>query len=123
MGKTNSDFVETVSSSRQVIFAENYCSMIEINKEDYFGVADALKDAIGDREFFTGKVEYGCERFFSTLSATVLVYRDGRGCEYLGEIVKLVPVWWQFDTTLPDGSVGVNDFGFSEMADCFLSSL
>lgn len=122
MEKKCFDFVETVSGGDAVIFVGKSCSMIEINDSDYDRVAEILRDAIGEREFFSGSVEYECDRFSSSLTATLLVYRTPGGYaagNAARQIDDVVPVWWEFSTTVCDGTATLNDFGFGELRDRF----
>lgn len=113
----NSDFVETRNRETEVIFAGKTCSMIEIEKGDYAAIAENLFNAIGDDAYFNGSIEYECESFYSTLTATLIIYR---GEEAYPEgsretLSNVVPVWWEFNASLPDGTLTDNDFGFDEL--------
>ena len=90
--------------------------MIEIEEKDYVRLAELLKNEIADSDFFNGTLEYDTEKFYSTLTATAIVYRrnvsmpEGR----FSEIEDIVPVWWTFDTTAHD-TRHLNDFSFETL--------
>ena len=117
--------METLSRDEEVIFAEKTCSMIEINEEEYAGVAENPYEAIGGDAYFNGSVDYECDRFHSTFTATIIVYHhDEEYPEGMRKVMhNMVPVWWEFRTWLPDGEQADNDFGFSELKKCFLCHL
>lgn len=92
--------------------------MIEIEEKDYVRIAELLKNEIDDSDFFNGTIEHDTERFYSTLTATAIVYRktvsmpEGR----FSRIEDAVPVWWNF-TTSADGQLQPNDFSFETLRD------
>lgn len=90
--------------------------MIEIESGDYCNIARKAAAAIGSRQFFSGTVECAHDRFFSSLTATLLIYRRGDGLpEGPAETVcDVVPVWWEFSAVGENGSELPNDFSFSE---------
>jgi len=87
--------------------------MIEIKENDYREIAYRLKNAIADSDFFNGSIEYDTDRFYSTLTATAIVYRTNTDMPdgYMSQIQDIVPVWWSF-TTYRLGDACSNDFGF-----------
>lgn len=117
MAKKDLGFVETFARGSDVIFVENSGSMIEIDEKRYADMAAALKGVIGESEFFCGSINYECGEFYSTLTATLLIYRCGYDSKGGGAapIRKVVPVWWEFSTLLPDGSPVPNDFSFGTL--------
>ncbi len=86
--------------------------MIEIGDDHYAAIALLTTEAIGSREFFNGSVAYDCAEFGSRLTATLIIYRDPDDPD---TITGIVPVWWEFATTSPDGRPAVNDFSFNEL--------
>ncbi len=99
-------------------------AVIGIDEDLYRATASALYEAIGGDNYFSGSVEIEGDRFHSVLTVSVVVYR---GRMELPEgtvhaIVDLVPVWWEFSTTLPDGDEVLNDFSFAELKRVFLAA-
>lgn len=90
--------------------------MIEIEDKDYARIARMLKDEIEDSDFFNGTLEYDTERFYSTLTATAIVYRKSVSMPEgtFSSIDDIVPVWWNFTTTA-DGLHTLNDFSFETL--------
>jgi len=122
------------------MFTEKKELMFSIAPEIYQQVASALLEAIGDKEFFNGSVELDTDEFRSTLRTTLIIYRDkcterggggtlGLGGGFLGlsggvaaapaeppcagAIRDIVPVWWEFSLSLPEGEAE-NDFSWRE---------
>lgn len=125
MKNVNSDFMETQTVGTVPIFAERISSMLEIDDSVYAGVAEAVGRVIGEAGFFSGSVDYECDAFCSTFTATLLIYRQN---DVLPEgvarsVSDVVPVWWEFSTTLPDGEGAVNDFCFSELKEPLIANL
>lgn len=119
----NSDFVETVSGSEEIIFAKSDCEMIAINANTYAQVATSLRDAIGDGYYYNGTFDLDCAKFYSTFTGTVIVYRDS---DIIPEgrrdvITDLIPVWWEFETVIPEVGSVLNDFNFTDLKRVFLS--
>lgn len=95
--------------------------MYSVSAELYDLAADLLVERIDRSDYFSGTVEfeYGCVE--CRLTASVIVYRRR---EVLPEreydrICDLVPVWWEFHTTI-DGVERLNDFTFSEIRERLL---
>lgn len=86
--------------------------MTTITDAIYRRVAQELYEAIGEGEFFNGRVEYAAaeEGFHAELTATLIIYRTA------GRIKEVVPVWWEFHLTEPKGEV-MTDFSWSELVD------
>ena len=91
-----------------------------VSTELYEEVAARLEEAIGGGSYFSGSLEFDWEDVGCRLTASVIVYR--RRERYpegdRDEISDLVPVWWEFHTTGPDGEM-LNDFTFSELRALF----
>ena len=70
--------------------------MVEIDSITYQNIAASLLEAIAGKDFFNGSVEYDTDEFYSSLKATLIVYRrkgeNGEG----GRIEDIVPVWWEY---------------------------
>ena len=82
----------------------------------YEEVADRLKEAIGERRYFSGYISFEARRITCRLTISLIVYRE---CVAWPEgeferISDLVPIWWEFHT-YKDGDDILNDFQFSEM--------
>ena len=90
--------------------------MYSVSTELYREVAMRLADAIGGRSYFSGTLDFESGDMAYRLTASVIVYwervRYPEGDR--DEISDLVPVWWEFHTTGPDGEV-LNDFSFSSL--------
>jgi hypothetical protein len=117
MERSYSDFMETRQGSERAIFAEKITAMLEIDDNVYAAVARAVCDAVGDSDFFNGRVECDTGGFWSTLTATLLVYRNEETLpEGMRSVISdIVPVWWEFSTVFPGMGEVVNDFSFAEM--------
>lgn len=92
---------------------------IEIGPDTYREVALALVDAIGESHYYNGSIDTDCGSFYSTLTATLIVYRDRQstGEGYPGHITDIIPVWWEFSTTVPMEGEVCNDFSFRVLRD------
>ena len=90
-------------------------SMLNITSEIYRLVADRLRDAVGEAEFFSGTIAVVADIDY-TLRTTLLIYRreasDERGS--YSAIYDIVPVWWEFHSVSIDGEL-LNDFDFAEL--------
>lgn len=88
---------------------------------DYTIVAEALRAAIADGDYFSGVVSTHHAGFEARLVATLIVYRTPvRGATLLlpsegGRLRELVPVWWEMHTFSPDGDEIPNDFELSDL--------
>ncbi len=91
--------------------------IVELTADDYRLVADTLASRIGSEEYFNGTVECAHDTFYSVLTATLLVYHSASSDR---EPLDVVPVWWEFHTTLPEGEV-MNDFCFATLKEYLLS--
>lgn len=117
-----SGFVETVSDGTGVKLAEND-RMIEIGDDTYGKVAASLLDALGDGYYYNGSMDVDGVDFYSTFTATLIVYREperlpeGRTVQVVSDVV---PVWWEFVTVVPGAGEVLNDFCFKRLKDTVL---
>ena len=93
-----------------------------MQEEDYAAVAERLLDRIGMREYFNGTVECAHGEFCSALTATLIIYRSPyhSPLSRTGPIEEIVPVWWEFHTTTPEGERD-NDFSFRTLKEYLLA--
>lgn len=84
---------------------------VDFSRADYDALARKLFDQIGDKAFWSGQIVFAHGDFLSTLTATLIVYRKE------GEIVDLVPVWWDITTHSADQNEEelLCDFSLSEL--------
>jgi hypothetical protein len=89
--------------------------MYTISSKLYLEVFESLMVQIGQREFFSGRVDLTYGDTFCSLICTVVVHR-GKAQEgsSLQPVDRIVPVWWEFHTT-EGGEEILNDFSFREM--------
>lgn len=90
--------------------------MIEITDKTYDRIAQRLADAIGTDDYYSGTVCWECPEFYSELRSTLIVYHSTQSAPdgTFDSIRDIVPVWWTFSTTLPEGEA-LNDFDFTEI--------
>ena len=88
-----------------------------ISTQLYEQVADALLEAIGDRCYFSGAVEFTSEEgVVCRLVTSCVIYRtpsempEGEG----SRVCSVIPVWWEFHTACAAGVLD-NDFSFREL--------
>lgn len=90
--------------------------IFSVSAELYDEVKRRLIDAIDDRGYYSGHVEFDYEGWECRLVCSCFVYRTRERWPE-GEqrpIVDLVPVWWEFHTA--DGEAErLNDFSFSTL--------
>ncbi|WP_273372239.1 hypothetical protein [Alistipes megaguti] len=94
--------------------------MYSVSTELYEEVVTRLVEAIGGGSYFSGSLTFDREGIECRLTASVIVYRR-RESYPEGDrdaIADLVPVWWEFHTTGPEGEM-LNDFTFSEVRALF----
>lgn len=94
--------------------------MYSVSTELYEEVATRLAEVIGGGSYFSGSLTFDREGIECRLTASVIVYRR-RESYPEGDrdtIADLVPVWWEFHTTGPEGEMP-NDFTFSEVRALF----
>ncbi len=99
------DFVETVSGGADIKFADDN-RVIEVGQAMYAQAASSLLEAVGDGYYYNGSIDVDGDGFYSTLTATFIVYREAEtmpeGCT-VSHISDVVPVWWEFVTVVPGG--------------------
>jgi len=82
--------------------------MIILNEKCYGEIALLLKDRIEGLGFFNGSVGYDTEEFYSELTCTLIIYRDGNG-----RLSNVAPVWWEYHLFMSDGEQ-LTDFDWNE---------
>lgn len=88
--------------------------MIEFDSQNYRALADLLMKAIDQKDYFNGSVEYDTDEFYSTLTTTMIIYRNPEDAPQGGRIADIVPIWWQFDIRQQHGAAE-NDFSWREL--------
>lgn len=86
--------------------------MISILPETCAGIASRLLYAIGDTDFFNGRIEYDGPQGYATLTCTLIIYRKPGPDPQVRTLEKIVPVWWDF-SLFADGDIRATDFGWS----------
>ena len=97
--------------------------MYEITPLLYLKVAEALGDAIGNKDFFSGSVTVSDSNVDCRLVCTLVVSRESVSAD-MGSgtrIIRLSPVWWEFHTYCDEEEL-LNDFSFNELR-CYIQSL
>lgn len=116
------DFVETVSGGADIKFADDN-RVIEVGQAMYAQAASSLLEAVGDGYYYNGSIDVDGDGFYSTLTATLIVYREAEtmpeGCT-VSHISDVVPVWWEFVTAVPGAGEVLNDFCFKRLKDTVL---
>lgn len=97
--------------------------VLEIEGDVYRRLASALVEAVGDSHYYNGTIDADCESFYSTLTATLIVYRGQQPMreESAEVITDVVPVWWEFSTSIPGEGEVLNDFSFRYLRDAVVS--
>ena len=90
--------------------------MYEVSDQLYLEVADRLRSRFGDGDYFSGRLEFEHEQTVCHMLLSAVVYHQSHRCERgdVRLISDVVPVWWEFHTTLPQGEV-LNDFSFNTL--------
>ncbi|MBO5717029.1 MAG: hypothetical protein J6R50_02780 [Alistipes sp.] len=90
--------------------------MYSISHQLYLEVWGRLMSAIGRKEYFSGSVTCIVEDTECRLTCTLIVVRnhDRESEGRMAEIEKIIPVWWEFHTTI-GGQELLNDFSFREL--------
>jgi len=97
--------------------------MYSVSTELYEAVTAALKEAVGDKGYFSGSIAGENEETEWRLTISVMAYRetvplpDGDR----ERITDLAPVWWEFHTVGDEGEM-LNDFSFSEVRESVKSA-
>lgn len=86
---------------------------IDFGDKEYGEVCDSLREAIGESNYFSGKIETAHDGFCSTLTLSVIVYRDREHPEH--PITNLVPIWWEMTTLDANSNPQPNNFSFREL--------
>ena len=90
--------------------------MYTISHQLYLEVAERLWGAIGSKGYYSGSVIFTHDDVECRLTCTLFVERhsyaesEGR----LGEISRIIPVWWEFHTTVGSEEL-LNDFSLKEL--------
>ena len=95
--------------------------MYTVSHQLYLEVAERLMSAIGRKEYFAGSVTCVDGDTECRLTCTLIVVRNNHSADEgrLPEISKLIPVWWEFHTTVGSEEL-LNDFSFRELIDIAL---
>lgn len=106
--------------SIKILESDNF---INVDAETYNEIAVKLKEAIGDTSFFNGSIDTDRENIYSTLTATLIVYHTDESYPEgnFHAISDIVPVWWEYSTTLAGEGELLNDFCFYRLKEAFLS--
>jgi len=88
---------------------------IGFGAEEYAEVWRALKEAVGEDNYFSGRVMTKHRGFTSSLVVSLIIYRDRSDPER--RIVDVAPVWWEMATYDGEREVA-NDFSFGELREC-----
>ncbi|WP_418983615.1 hypothetical protein [Alistipes sp.] len=93
--------------------------MYSVSPELYREAAARLAEAVGGSNYFSGTVRFPFGDTECRLTGSVIVYRKRESLpEGDGErIADLVPVWWEFHTSI-EGREVLNDFSFSQLRAC-----
>ena len=92
---------------------------ITFSHEDYAQVWQSLLAAVGERNYFSGKIHTDHNGFYSVLTISVIIYRDREQPEC--PVCDIVPIWWQMATYANFDSEGElckecpNDFEFCDL--------
>ena len=90
--------------------------MYEVSDQLYLEVADRLRSRFGDGDYFSGMLEFEHDQTVCHMLLSAVVYHHTHRREEgdVRLISDVVPVWWEFHTTLPQGEV-LNDFSFNTL--------
>ena len=90
--------------------------MYNVSTQLYLDLADKLFEQIASKEFFSGAISLDFGAVECRLVATLIVERQMRpDVEFsFPRITNLVPIWWEFHTTIDGGEV-LNDFSFRDL--------
>ncbi len=90
--------------------------MYDILPELYQKVLTEILDSVGDREYYSGHLEFDYEETACVMSLSAVVHQcDVRYPEGLFSCVTdMVPVWWEFHTYI-NGEEVLNNFSFNEL--------
>lgn len=90
--------------------------MYEVSDQLYLEVADRLRSLFGDGDYFSCRLEFEHDQTICRMLLSAIIYRHTHRREEgdVRLISDVVPVWWEFHTTLSDGEV-LNDFSFNTL--------
>ena len=92
--------------------------MLIITDDIYRALALQLIQAIEQKYYFSGSIEYDTQEMYSTLVTSVIIDKKSivfpEGSHDV--IVDVVPVWWEFKTFQRDGEVH-NSFSWREFVE------
>lgn len=82
----------------------------------YIEVLYRLCDAIGDEDYFSGSICFQADKIECRLAGSWIIYRNRVSYPEgdAEEVSDLIPVWWEFHTTL-DSVELLNNFQFDEL--------
>lgn len=89
--------------------------MIEISDGLYRLLAQRLMEQLSQTTYFNGSIEVDTDELYTTLRATLIVYRRAyeEPTGMIEKITDIVPVWWEYVTTDVHGEQ-TNDFSWCE---------
>ena len=90
--------------------------MYSVPSELYVEVVARLREAIGERRYFSGTLNFAFGEVECHLRASLMVYwrEESYPERHYASISDLVLVWWEMHTTI-DGEEKLNDFSFSTL--------
>ncbi len=97
----------------QRLFGASVQPEISFNGDHYDEVWSTLLDAIRESDYFNGSVVTDHEDFTSTLTTTLIVYRNRHDPER--PITNLIPIWWEMTTHDSEENEHPNDFSLKEL--------
>ncbi|MBO7300613.1 MAG: hypothetical protein J6U53_04295 [Tidjanibacter sp.] len=97
----------------QRLFGASEQPEISFNANHYDQVWLSLLDSIGESNYFNGRVTTEHNEFTSTLTTTLIIYRDRHDPER--PITHLAPIWWEMTTYDSEGNELPNDFSLKEL--------
>lgn len=86
---------------------------VSFGHEDYTLVWQSLLAAVGETNYFSGKIHTVHEGFCSELTLSAIIYRNREHPER--PICDIVPIWWEMTTFDSDGNELLNDFSLREL--------
>lgn len=106
------------SPSPHPLLRHNSEPAISFGPADYAELSELLVATLGSRNFWSGHIDHFHEGFASTLTATLIIYRNSEG-----DICNIAPVWWDLTTRLGDDGEGpevANDFSLRTLLSLIL---
>lgn len=122
MKELNHSTIDTISETEtasQLIISD---TTIEVKSDTYEKLAVKLKEAIGDNYFYNGSIDCDSGNIYSSLTATLIIYRTDRSYPEgnVSTISDVVPVWWEYSTAISGIGEVLNDFCFSNLREAML---